>query len=266
MRESSVWSVARTAAPYRSGLVRRLRRGRRAGQRHNGGSREERRRSCRLRADKLPAGDTGSTTPGPSLGIRWRREKRNQPSASAVPCVRRHRSTAGWAAGSRSALIVPTKPGNPCPGDPVEGRGASSRFTVGGKHDRDTELGLRVHETTADRGVGETSSADGVYFVEPLPRSLVAVRGLPAYAHATGLRASTDKPRSITSETWSRISGLCSRRAKSGTYRAPPVRRVHIPKGTGSETRPIGIPTFEDKVQRACRDDGVGSDLRAGLS
>ncbi|GAC1663578.1 MAG: group II intron reverse transcriptase/maturase [Candidatus Dormibacteraceae bacterium] len=41
-------------------------------------------------------------------------------------------------------------------------------------------------------------------------------------------------------------------RAKSGTYVAPPVRRVHIPKGDGSQTRPIGIPTFEDKVlQRA---------------
>jgi len=41
-------------------------------------------------------------------------------------------------------------------------------------------------------------------------------------------------------------------RAKSGSYVAPPVRRVHIPKGDGSQTRAIGVPTFEDKVlQRA---------------
>jgi RNA-directed DNA polymerase len=42
-------------------------------------------------------------------------------------------------------------------------------------------------------------------------------------------------------------------RAKSADYRAPPVRRVHIPKGgSTTETRPIGIPTLEDKVlQRA---------------
>jgi RNA-directed DNA polymerase len=40
-------------------------------------------------------------------------------------------------------------------------------------------------------------------------------------------------------------------RAKSGSYVAPPVRRTYIPKGDGTQ-RPIGVPTFEDKVlQRA---------------
>ena len=41
-------------------------------------------------------------------------------------------------------------------------------------------------------------------------------------------------------------------RFKSGSYHAPPVRRVYIPKADGTKTRPIGIPSFEDKLlQRA---------------
>ena len=41
-------------------------------------------------------------------------------------------------------------------------------------------------------------------------------------------------------------------RAKTGRYVAPPVQRAHVPKGRGKETRPIGMPTTEDKLlQRA---------------
>jgi len=41
-------------------------------------------------------------------------------------------------------------------------------------------------------------------------------------------------------------------RFKSGRYRAPAVRRVQIPKPGTTKTRPIGIPTLEDKIlQRA---------------
>jgi len=43
-------------------------------------------------------------------------------------------------------------------------------------------------------------------------------------------------------DLWGNLQRLLDR-AKSGTYVAPPVRRVHIPKaGSPGETRPLGIP------------------------
>ena len=51
---------------------------------------------------------------------------------------------------------------------------------------------------------------------------------------------------------WEKLESLVEL-LKSGMYRAPPVKRVYILKaGSGTEKRPIGIPTYEDKIlQRA---------------
>ena len=45
-----------------------------------------------------------------------------------------------------------------------------------------------------------------------------------------------------------RLRDICER-LKAGAYRAPPVRRVEIPKGPGKTgTRPLGIPTVADRL------------------
>jgi RNA-directed DNA polymerase len=67
---------------------------------------------------------------------------------------------------------------------------------------------------------------------------------------ASGIDGETTQQ--VERELGTRVQDICAR-LKAGTYRAPPVRRVAIPKGPGKEgTRPLGIPTVEDRlVQRA---------------
>ena len=65
---------------------------------------------------------------------------------------------------------------------------------------------------------------------------------------ASGIDGETVKE--FESELETRVISICER-LKAGRYKAPPVRRVEIPKGNG-KTRPLGIPTVEDRLlQRA---------------
>jgi RNA-directed DNA polymerase len=125
--------------------------------------------------------------------------------------------------------------------EPLEGNmaGASKPVYVSTEHQRIAELAQRRPE------MGLTSLAhlidiDWLYeaFLRTRKDGAVGVDG------QTGADYEAD--------LWGNLQSLLDR-AKSGTYVAPPVRRVHIPKaGSDTETRPLGIPTFEDKVlQRA---------------
>src|SRR6202040_326814 len=124
---------------------------------------------------------------------------------------------------------------------PLEGHmaGASRPLTVPTKRQRIAELAQQSPE------MGFTSLAyyiDIDWLLEAFARTrkdgAVGVDGQDGEAYAANLMGN--------------LQSLLDR-AKSGTYQAPPVRRVHIPKGgSATETRPLGIPTFEDKVlQRA---------------
>jgi RNA-directed DNA polymerase len=148
-------------------------------------------------------------------------------------------------------FVVPWKPGNSRPEDPVKGRegrvcepwegnmaGTPSPGTVSTKQARIAELAKQAPAlsfTTLAHHIDLRWLYEA--FLRTRRDGATGVDGQTSMDYAADLRGNLQR---------------LLDRAKSGTYRAPPVRRVHIPKGTGSETRPIGIPTFEDKVlQRA---------------
>ena len=156
--------------------------------------------------------------------------------------------------GSLSVRVVPVKPGQSSSGDdPAEGRRAPFHGTAVGNYAQMSQNLQGVspkQQRIADLAkqspqMGFTSLAyhmDLQWLLEAYRRTrkngAVGVDG----------QTSADYERDLEGNLRSLLE-----RARSGSYVAPPVRRVHIPKaGSADQTRPIGIPTLEDKVlQRA---------------
>ena len=118
-------------------------------------------RSCRFLCE-FPAGDTGITTPGLDGALVRRGAKRTSGRGGTAK-----RSAAGWAAGSRSALIVPLKQGNsPRTEDPVEGSEASAGRLDRGTHAEHIEVLTHVHGTRAN-SCGDPSGMANLSAEEP---------------------------------------------------------------------------------------------------
>ena len=148
-------------------------------------------------------------------------------------------------------LIVPTSPGNQTLRDPEEGRGRQGMEPVEGKMAGTLDLGsvsTRLHR------IAELARKAPEMVIVTLAHHIDMAWMYEAYRQTRKDGAAGIDEVMAAEYVEDLDSNLRSllERFKSGTYYAPPVRRVQIPKGDGSKTRPIGIPTFEDKVlQRA---------------
>lgn len=151
------------------------------------------------------------------------------------------------------AIIVPEKPAKTrvTPVESVEGRvaakGKSSSRNALWAQDQEgvittlTRIGTRARQNKQERFTNLLS-----HIKEPLLRE--------AYQ-----RIRKDGATGVDGETWQAYGerlderlGELRDRVHRGSYHPQPVRRVYIPKGDG--TRPLGIPTLEDKlVQQAVK-------------
>jgi RNA-directed DNA polymerase len=152
------------------------------------------------------------------------------------------------------ALVVPKKSANPqvTLGESMEERSATNEEARAAKRTPDTEPDKCANAPTR---VGQRAREKRDEKFTNLLSHLKA----PLLREAYGCLRQQAAP-GVDGETWSsygekldaRLLDL-EGRIQRGSYHPQPVRRVHIPKGDGT-TRPLGIPTLEDKiVQQAAR-------------
>jgi len=147
--------------------------------------------------------------------------------------------------------IVPMRPGNRAHRDPGEGRGRRGMEPMEGKMARALDLGsvsTRLHR------IAELARRAPDMVIVTLAHHIDLAWMYEAYRQ-TRKDGAAGSDEVTAAEYAADLDGNLRsflERFKSGAYFAPPVRRVQIPKGDGGKTRPIGIPTFEDKIlQRA---------------
>jgi len=107
--------------------------------------------------------------------------------------------------------------------------------THGGRRLTSTQLGQIAKKAKLDRQVRFTSLAHLL-----TPAFLKETWRMMNRKAASGIDGESTEQ--FASEMEERVEEIC-KQLRAGTYRAPPVRRVEIPKGPGkSGTRPLGIP------------------------
>jgi RNA-directed DNA polymerase len=210
------------------------------------GTPQEPGRSSRL-PSRIRAGELGHQ-PQARVGRAHRRRERMKSAGRVLPSEGTKRG--GTVEGKSELFIVPRKRGNASQRtpwregragttEPLEGKmsGPQTPASVSTKLQRIAELARKAPELSF-RSLAHHIDAEllGVAYRRTRKDGAVGVDGQTAAEYSENLEE--------------RLSSLLDR-FKAGTYRAPPVKRVYIPKDRKGR-RPIGIPTFEDKIlQRA---------------
>jgi RNA-directed DNA polymerase len=160
--------------------------------------------------------------------------------------------------GKSDCCVVPTR----LPNKAAPATGAAAEVVEGRRRAKGNPLQADTSRTpsrsydvqSALEGIRQAAKGDRQSRFTTLMHHVYAVERLQAAYHAL----KRDAAAGVDGQTWQHygldlernLQDLSGRLARGG-YRAKPVRRVHIAKSDGT-TRPLGVPTLEDKiVQRA---------------